>query len=403
MKDSPNVRRRQQTSELRDRCDSNEENLIRGMVKTPRSRKWVFSLLSVKAAIVLLLFPFCLLLILLGRTVGFRFFPRQLRGHRPPLNDIPKPDTNRKISVVIMNHDRPQILQHSTLLPTLTQHDNILEILLLHSNPKSAFHSNITLANRIHDISNMKKLKDIDAVPMNNKLGLALRFHFCATSAHNDWVLIMDDDIEVDSTAIDALLFHMQKDPKRIVGHFGRSLVQPNIISRLMFDQPDLYDTKTIYGTVEVVLTKMLLLERDVCVQFLKQMYIMDDLATTSKPLWNGEDLFVSLVANRYYGVPWHGPYRNLAVAELPVWEADVPETSEGAAESISGNLDDHRIWRVRCSSATITWNTKSLWQVGISQWKAAYTKAREHNLYRGRFWRTAKERLYRLDLSKRK
>jgi hypothetical protein len=306
---------------------------------------------SVRAALVILLFPTAIILLLVqvGRTLGIRLFPNESsRGRRPPLDDIPKPASSIKVSVVIMNYGRPQVLQQSTLLPTLARHDSVSEVLLLHSHPESAFQVNATLSSRIHDESHLKKLRDLDAVAMNDKMGLALRFHFCATSTRNDWVLFLDDDMELDSTAIDALLYHMEKDPKRLVGHYGRSLVSPNIMSRLMFDRSKRYDTKTVYGTVEVVLTKILLLEREVCVKFLDRMHLMDDLVAGSKPLWNGEDLFGNLVANRYYGVPFDGPFRNLAVADLPVWEANLPVSNKYGVASISGNLDDQRIWKVR-------------------------------------------------------
>jgi Glycosyl transferase family 64 domain len=338
----------------RRRESSNEERIAcRSAPKSPpRIKKWVLAPTSVKAAVIMLLLPSVFLILVIvrvGRTLGIRFFPKKLRDHRPPLYGIAKPASHIKISVVIMNHDRPQVLQQSTLLPTLAQHDSVSEILLLHSCPKSAFTANETLASRIHDEMHLKKIRDMDAVAMNEKMGLALRFHFCAMSARNDWVLVLDDDMELDSTAIDALLYHMQKDPKRLVGHFGRSLVPPNIVSRLLFHRSNFYDTKTVYGAVEVVLTKVLLLERDICVQFLKHMHLMDDLVAGSKPLWNGEDLFGNLVANRHYGVPYDGPYRNLAVAGLPVWEANIPVTkSKDDVASISGNLDDHRIWTVR-------------------------------------------------------
>jgi hypothetical protein len=330
--------------------NNNEESAGRAS-RPSRFKKCMFMPPSVRAALVILLFPTAIILLLVqvGRTLGIRLFPTaSLRDRRPPLDNIPKSANTIKISVVIMNHGRPQVLQQSTLLPTLARHDSVSEVLLLHSDPESAFQVNTTLASRIHDESHLKKLKDLDAVAMNEKMGLALRFHFCATSTRNDWVLFLDDDMELDSTAIDALLYHMQKDPKRLVGHYGRSLVSPNIVSRLMFDRSKRYDTKTVYGTVEVVLTKILLLERDVCVKFLDRMHLMDDLVAGSKPLWNGEDLFGNLVANRYYGVPFDGPFRNLAVADLPVWEANLPVSNKYGVASISGNLDDQRIWKVR-------------------------------------------------------
>jgi hypothetical protein len=58
---------------------------------------------------------------------------------------------------------------------------------------------------------NLEVIRDMDAVAMNEKMGLALRFfHVCAMTARNDWVLVLNNDTELHSAAIDALLYHMQ-------------------------------------------------------------------------------------------------------------------------------------------------------------------------------------------------
>lgn len=305
--------------------------------QSQRSKKRLSSLFWLK--VLSLAFAFFIISILLsvGHTLGIRILPRQKQTtRRPPLHDIPKPPTQQKISVVIMNHDRPYLLRRSSLLTTLQLHPSVSEILLLHSNPQTRFNSG--------ELDNPRKILDVDAVAMNQEMGLALRFHYCAEQTSNDWVLIVDDDIELDATAVDALMYYMRQNPKRIVGHFGRALKQ-----KYPLRAPPVYDTKTVYGNVEVVLTKILLLEREVCVNFQKTMHLMKDFAFRSKPIWNGEDLFVNLVANRLYGVPPGGPFSNLAVRDLPVWEADVTAPRLDGVKSISGNLDDSRLWNVRC------------------------------------------------------
>lgn len=335
-------------------------------------------------------------LVVVAQVLGIRIVPRkQATARRPPLLNIPKHSFKRKLSVVIMNHDRPYVLQRSTLLSTLSQHPNVSEILLLHSNPKSIFDSS-----KVFSEQASSKIIDLDAVALNAKMGLALRFHYCAEHAQNDWVLIMDDDIEIDATgtAIDALLYHMHQNAKRIIGHFGRNLKQSDIVRKYLLRTPVSYDTKTLYGNVEVVLTKILLLERDVCVEFQKQMHIMEDFVVTSKPFWNGEDIFVNLVANRFYRVPLDGPYSNFAIADLPVWEANVSAPEKGEVKSISGNLDDSRLWKVSFNENIITvLKTKGSprWrQVGFSRWWAAYRRSKQHNQYRQEFWLLAKDRL---------
>lgn len=50
--------------------------------------------------------------------------------------DVP---SSVKASVIIMNYGRPDVLQSSKLLPTLTSHENIDEIFLLHANEETKF------------------------------------------------------------------------------------------------------------------------------------------------------------------------------------------------------------------------------------------------------------------------
>jgi len=50
--------------------------------------------------------------------------------------DVP---SSVKASVFIMNYGRPDVLKTSQLLPTLTSHENIDEIFLLHANHETRF------------------------------------------------------------------------------------------------------------------------------------------------------------------------------------------------------------------------------------------------------------------------
>ena len=111
----------------------------------------------------------------------------------------------------------------------------------------------------------------------------------------------------------------------------------------------------------------------------------MKDMIPESHPRWNGEDIFVNLVANHYYGIPTSGPYNNLAIPNLNVWDADTelyPEKptnplSNDEEVAISGNMDRNRVWIV-----------------GPIHWWKAYMKAQSHTAYRGRLWYHAKRRL---------
>ena len=269
--------------------------------------------------------------------------------------------SDRKVSVVIMNHNRPRMIRESTLLPTLLAHDSIDEVLLCHSNPQTKF-----------EYQPMNpKVKNIDAVEANEKYGLSLRFHFCR-QAQNEWVIQIDDDQEVTSLAIDEIITEFARDPHRIVGRYGRQYDFWNYILR------NGYDTYTFLGDVEVVLTKFMIHERMLCDKFFEYAPLVQDLVPYSRPKWNAEDIFMSLTANHVYNVPFDGPYRNFAMP-LELKEADANKYTDALSHeaSVSGNLD--RVDRN---------NVRPL-QLLLTLWKA-----NSHCRYRGSLWYHAKKRL---------
>jgi hypothetical protein len=252
------------------------------------------------------------------------------------------------------------MIRESFLMRTLTEHPSVSEILLCHSKPSTAFEFD-------HG-----KVKNINAVKKNQEMGLALRFHYCATAA-NEWVMHVDDDMELDASAVTELVRLMMDNPHRIVGHYGRSYHFWKVPHRHGYDYATL-----LSGPVEVILTKVLILEKQICKEFLKHAKIMQDMVQNSKPMWNGEDIFVNVVANHYYSVPWSGPFNNFAVADLNVWEASNEYKDDDIGISdVSGNMDRHGISHV-----------------GFWNWWIAWVHALKHSYYRGKFWATAKRRL---------
>lgn len=267
-----------------------------------------------------------------------------------------------RISAVVMNYARPRMLKESALLPVLASHPMVDEIFLCHAQKSTKFESS------------HRHVKNIDAVEVNSKLGLSLRFHYCA-QAQNDWVLIVDDDMELASAAIDDLVAFMVQQPHRIVGRYGRGYNWWRSPTR------NGYDTLTLEGEVEVVLTKVLLMERRICGRFFHYQRLVEDMLPESQPLWNGEDIFVNLVANHIYSVGAQGPWNNYALSDLEVWEAsDTYKDDDTGEHDVSGNMDRHRPWNV-----------------GLVNWFKAWRRSQKHAAYRGRLWSTAKERLAKL------
>lgn len=285
----------------------------------------------------------------------------------PQLNHpIPPPPHDSRVSVVIMNHNRPRMLKQSTLIETLANHPNIAEILLCHSNPQTMFH-------HMHP-----KVRNINAIQANRDYGLSLRFRFAATHARSPWIIHVDDDQELTPHAIDLLLGEFSLNTRRIVGRYGRKYVK-NFWNRERHG----YNTRNIIGQVEVVLTKLLIMEQRICHFFAKYQYIVaESMLNESKPLWNGEDIFMNLVANHVYGMDenqtkFHQGFNNLAMP-LDVWEAsDDLKDDDSGEHDVSGNMDRHRPWNVG-------------W---VAYWEA-YHKAKLHTAYRGRLWEYSKQQL---------
>jgi hypothetical protein len=270
------------------------------------------------------------------------------------------------VSVVIMNHNRPRMIRESMLMKTLLAHPSVNEILMCHSNAATAF--------EWHDA----KIININAIADNERTGLALRFQHCAT-ATNKFVLIVDDDMEFAPLAVTDLIGAMMQNPNRIVGKYGRGYHYWTAIKR------NGYHTRTLYGPVEVVLTKFMMLPKELCAAFFDYEYLVkNDFVPRSRPLWNGEDIFINLVANHVYNVPPDGPFNNWAIADLEVWEAsDAFKDDDTGAHDVSGNMDRHTIW-----------------SVGLGNWLRALQKANKHAAYRGELWAAAKHRLAALKRS---
>jgi hypothetical protein len=253
------------------------------------------------------------------------------------------------ITAIIMNYDRPLVLQRSSLLPTLLRHEFVTEILLLHANPATFF------------VYDHPKVQNIDASHMNDEIGLAVRFHYCRTSAINDFVLHVDDDMEIlvdDEEQTDhdndhhhpitILQRHLQDDPDRVVGRYARSYNYWRAPHRHGYA-----NDKDVYGDAPVILTKLLMLHRKTCDAFFRYAPLMDDLALSSTPRWNGEDIFVNLVATHVHPLRRPNLAVNIAVREAAI----VGESHPGV-------------------SGTSLWATNA------------------HAYYRGRFWATAAQRL---------
>ena len=83
------------------------------------------------------------------------------------------------------------------------------------------------------------------------------------------------------------------------------------------------YYSKDSTRETEVILTKFMVMERDTCSAFFQYSHLIwEDIILNNGegPLWNGEDIFMSLVSNHVYG--YDGGFNNYAMDWLDVWSA---------------------------------------------------------------------------------
>jgi len=280
----------------------------------------------------------------------------------PITYSIPLPLPRDKVSVILMNYGRPRMIRESTMMRTLLSHPNIDEVLLLHANPKTAFEF-------VHP-----KVKNIDAMEHNNEMGLSLRFYFCQISK-NRWVLHLDDDMEFTSEALNELIIEYGRNPRRIVGRFGRDFTPGNSFNG--------YSSKNRHKNTEVILTKLMLMERETCSVFFEYSHLVwNDLVLHNGegPLWNGEDIFMSLVANHIYQRQPKDSiqFNNYAMDWLNVWQADdALKEYENGRFDISGGMQGILFWKY--------------------QWWQTLLRRNRHYSYRGRLWQIARDRLKEL------
>lgn len=297
------------------------------------------------------------------RSLGGRGMVRGERGAplpqplNPPPPAIPLPLPPDKVSVILMNYSRPRMVQESTLMRTLLSHPSVDEIVLLHSNPATAFHF-------LHP-----KVVNVDSAGQNDEMGLSLRFYFCQL-ARNPWIIHVDDDMEFEPGTLSDLLTEFARNPRRIVGRYGRDTVDAR---GSWFNG---YSSRSTHLSTEVVLTKLMVMERETCGAFFEYAHLVWEDAVLNDgegPLWNGEDIFMSLVANHVYG---HGGQKaNLAMDWLDVWNApeDLKDYANGRLD-ISGNMKGYRFW---------DWH-----------WWQSLLRRNRHYAYRGKLWNIGRKRL---------
>ena len=186
-----------------------------------------------------------------------------------------------QISVVILNWKRSQNLKNK-ILPILVKCPIIGEIIISHGRSDTYFRAD----------SKKKSVINRKDWNLNQKYGLSLRF-ICAGKATYNTIVFIDDDIIVHPATLINMYKIFKSNSPCIVGKFGR------IINRDMTYNHRDYDN---INNAPILLTSLLMVDKKLINLLFQHSYlILPFIQKNSSPLWNGEDIYLSIIAMIYY------------------------------------------------------------------------------------------------------
>ena len=177
------------------------------------------------------------------------------------------------VTVVVMNWARPDNVKRIAL--QMAEYPEVQEVVVAMCNPETAFELT-------HD-----KVKTVDYYEENDKWGVALRFRACER-ADTELVLVADDDLIVLEDGLHKMIAAKMENPDTLVSYVGREIDWDNM--HYLFDD-------TPPGRHPIALTRALMVDRRFCRAFFALSPLVADIVNTSSTLWNGEDIFMSLIA----------------------------------------------------------------------------------------------------------
>lgn len=193
-----------------------------------------------------------------------------------------------KISVVMLNWERPFNLTN-IILPNLERIPLVDEIIISHGREDTAFEYESGHCRWVHRRDEM----------VNSEYGLARRF-LAAGCARNDVIMMVDDDVVVPGSSLSELLDGYIREPEVVHGLYGRNP-----------DKRMRYKMDLIHGEVTYLTTRAAMFSKELAHRFFEYAPLMNGLEREGKVVWNGEDIFMSLVAiktsgrlNRSYPLP---------------------------------------------------------------------------------------------------
>jgi hypothetical protein len=180
-----------------------------------------------------------------------------------------------KITFVILNYKRPRnLVEH--ILPNLLKNELIDKIIVSHALRETCFDTYV-YNDRLLQLKNFEEQK---------KVGLYCRF-LATERANTECIAFQDDDFLVDNASIKLCYEQWLEDKHSIHGGLGRNITENTYIPKDVFS-----------AHVPVILpgagamTSSLTLKKVMELGPIVEPYVQD-----CKPLWNGEDIFLSVVA----------------------------------------------------------------------------------------------------------
>lgn len=180
-----------------------------------------------------------------------------------------------KITFVILNYKRPRnLVEH--ILPSLLKNELIDKIIVSHALRETCFDTYV-YNDRLLQLKNFEEQK---------KVGLYCRF-LATERANTECIAFQDDDFLVDNASIKFCYEQWLEDKHSIHGGLGRNITENTYIPKDVFS-----------AHVPVILpgagamTSSLTLKKVMELAPLVEPYVQD-----CKPIWNGEDIFLSIVA----------------------------------------------------------------------------------------------------------
>lgn len=150
------------------------------------------------------------------------------------------------------------------------------------------------------------QIPEVDCINSSIDFGLYTRFN-AAVLAETDAVLIQDDDLIVPEETIEALYAHWLREPGVIHGTQGRTI------------RAGRYQASDTFGAVDIVLTRCLIVHREICLEALKY---QPHFRNTKG---DGDDIVLSAAAysrtrrkNRAYPLPYENLEEPHAISRRP-------------------------------------------------------------------------------------